>query len=554
MFGSNVSLSDYQGLNGFLGTATDADIAALHKALETGYAVGLDNRGTGGANFRVESLEQSLKVMTFTDKHLKFWKKAVKTAAYSTVEEFNQLLSYGNLGQGGWIREAELPQTTDSIYRRQHILIKYLGTVREVSHQATLVNPAHGDVVGLENQNGILWLLYQIENALYHGDSSLHHSGIGEQFDGLDRLIDASMVYDMQGHALDETAVEEAGNTIIEQFGMPTDLFLGTRANSDFVRNFYPRERFGYPFPTNGKVGLSVRSVETAAGEIELNPTVFLRPSPTPRGTGPTSEKAPMTPGPSFTGTPGAGAVAAAPVNPAGPITTKGDFGKSQPTGTSRYYFVVTSANRFGESAPSQAVAVDINTDGAAGGDPQQHVELSVTSPGGIFLPEYYRVYRTLAMAPTAPAPTDLRAYSLVAQLPVQGIAGQPGAAASLPDPGASAGVVSRLYDTNFIMPHTEQGYLLELNPAVYVVRQLAPMLRMDLAITAPAYRWMILIYLAPVLFAPRKALRIINIGRQGMQIDFPRQLLVGGTTVNGPLAGGVVGGRMSGFEDPFSG
>src|SRR5262245_33470166 len=114
MLPSGVSLSDYAGANGFLGTATEADIAALHKALETGYAVGLDNRGTGGANLRVESLENSLKVLTFTDKHLRFWKKAVKTAAYSTVEEFNQLLSYGNLGQGGWIREAELPQDTDS--------------------------------------------------------------------------------------------------------------------------------------------------------------------------------------------------------------------------------------------------------------------------------------------------------------------------------------------------------------------------------------------------------------------------------------------------------
>ncbi len=551
MFGQGVSLSDYNGANGFLGTASEGDIAALHKALETGYAVGLDNRGAGGANLRVESLESSLKVMTFSDKHLKFWKKAVKSAAYSTVEEYNQLLSYGNLGQGGWIREAELPQSTDSIYKRQHVLIKYLGTVREVSHQATLVNPAHGDVVALENQNGIIWLLYQIENALYHGDSSLHHSGLGEQFDGLDRQIDPGMVYDLQGHALDETALEEASNAVIEQFGMPTDLFLGTRANSDFVRNFYGRERFAAPYPMNGKVGLSVQSVQTSAGEVELNPTVFLRPNPTPRGLAPTSEKAPQNVGPVFTAPAGRGTPVATAVPPG---ATRGDFGKSQGTSQARYYYAVTACNRFGESAPSAPVAVTVNTDAANGGHAQQQVQLQISSPGGVFLPEYYRVYRTLAGTPTAPAPTDIHALSLIAQVPVQGIAGQPGSAPALADPGAVAGTVTTYFDTNFIMPFTETAYLMELNPSVYVIRQLAPMLRMDLATMAPAYRWMVLIYLAPVLFAPRKALRIVNIGRQGMQLDAPRELLVGGTTVNGPLPGGVAGGPTPGFDNPFGG
>ena len=551
MFGSGVSLSDYTGANGFLGTASDADIAALQKALETGYAVGLDNRGSGGANLRVESLESSLKVLTFSDKHLKFWKKAVKSAAYSTVEEYNQLLSYGNLGQGGWIREAELPQSTDSIYKRQHMLIKYLGTCREVSHQATLVNPAHGDVIALENQNGILWLLYQIENALYHGDSSLHHSGLGEQFDGLDRQIDPAMVYDMQGHALDETALEEAANTVIEQFGMPTDLFIGTRANSDFVRNFYGRERFSAPYPVNGKVGLSVQSVQTSAGEIELNPTVFLRPGATPRGTTPTSEKAPLTVGPAFPAAAAAGVPVATAVPPG---ATRGDFGKSQGTSQARYFYVVTACNRFGESAPSAAVGVNVNTDAPNGGDARQQVSLAITSPGGVYLPEYYRIYRTPALVTTAQAPADVRAFSLIAQVPVQGIAGQPGAAPALPDPGAVAGVVTTFFDTNFIMPFTETAYLMEFNPSVYVIRQLAPMLRMDLAIVAPAYRWMILIYLAPILFAPRKALRIVNIGRQGMQLDYPREMLVGGTTVNGPLPGGVVGGLPPGFDTALGG
>jgi hypothetical protein len=39
-------------------------------------------------------------------------------------------------------------------------------------------------------------------------------------------------------------------------------------------------------------------------------------------------------------------------------------------------------------------------------------------------------------------------------------------------------------------------------------------MMKMDLAVLSPAYRWMILLYGTPILFAPKKWIRMINIGR----------------------------------------
>jgi hypothetical protein len=44
-------------------------------------------------------------------------------------------------------------------------------------------------------------------------------------------------------------------------------------------------------------------------------------------------------------------------------------------------------------------------------------------------------------------------------------------------------------------------------------MKQLAPIMRMDLARTSPSFRFMILAYLTTVLFAPKKLARIINIG-----------------------------------------
>jgi len=68
--------------------------------------------------------------------------------------------------------------------------------------------------------------------------------------------------------------------------------------------------------------------------------------------------------------------------------------------------------------------------------------------------------------------------------------------------------------DVNFLLPFTDIAYMGEMTPSVLTFRQLLPMLRMDLAILAPAYRWMILLYGTPILFADKKWLRFVNIGR----------------------------------------
>jgi len=179
MFQNMVGLSDYGQLNGFgQGGPGNAEFADLAKALEAGYQV---VNQTGGSALRVESLEASLKVTTHTNAHIKFWKKIPKSPAYSTVEEYNQLSAYGAAGAFSFTREGELPQTTDSTYTRRTQLVKYIGTTREVTHPATMIHPAHGDVIALENQNGILYILQGVEDSLFHGDSSLAFDGEAEQ-------------------------------------------------------------------------------------------------------------------------------------------------------------------------------------------------------------------------------------------------------------------------------------------------------------------------------------------------------------------------------------
>jgi hypothetical protein len=477
-----IGLAQYNpnvALNGF-GFDTANNVAELEKALSAGYQF---PPSSGGNTLRVESLEGSLKVVSHTAHHIKMWKKIPKSPAYSTVEEYNQLVTYGSSATA-FVQEGELPPTQDSTYARRTSLIKYIGTTREVTHPMTVVHPAHGDVIALENQNGILWLLERIERSLFTGDSTLAFNGQSESWDGLNALIDATSFIDLQGNPMQEADIEEGANQIVENFGYPTDLWLGTRIASDLVKQFYPRERVALPAPANGQVGMAVTSVMTQAGVMELNPDVFIQKLATPPAAA-TSPNAPAAP-----------ASITASVNTG---VTNGNFNKGAPSGSNDYNWVVTAANRFGESAPT-AIQVANTTITQAQKDAFRRIDLTVTNPASIgsFPPEYIKIYRTSALT-VGSVPTSLSVYSLVLTVPVS---------------SQAANQTTVVQDVNFLLPGTAIAYLGEMTPSVLTFRQLLPMMRLDLAVLAPSYRWMILLYGTPVLFAPKKWLKFINIGQ----------------------------------------
>jgi hypothetical protein len=482
-----VSVNDYDGLNGF-GTMKGQDLDQLSKALEAGYQI---VNQTGGSALRVESLEASLKVVTFTNAHIKLWKKIPKSPAYSTVEEYNQLSGYGAAGSFAFTREGELPQASDSTYTRRTQLVKFVGTTREVTHPATLIHPAHGDVIALENQNGILYILERVEDSLFHGDSSLAFDGEAEQWDGLDALIDPTSFLDLEGQPIQEADIEEAANSIVEAFGYPSDLFLGTRVMSDLVKTFYPRERIMLPAPSGGQVGHAINTIATQAGVLQFNPDVFLRQLATPPAAA-TSANAPLAPG-NLTSVVNAALVTA-------------DWEKlvGTPAANTLFSYCVTACNRFGESAPFFIAANQALTPAEVGLG--NTIDLIITNQAvvGANPPEYFKLYRSLPLAAgTVAVSADVNDYSEILRIPA---ASQAGLGQTLPADGVR--------DLNFLIPFTQIAYMGEMTPQVLTFRQLAPLMKMDLAVLAPAYRWMVLLYGTPILFAPQKWLRMINIGQ----------------------------------------
>ncbi len=461
----NIALRDYEGFSGFgLGSAEEVD--QLNKALTAGYQ---NPQHDGGGALRVQSLEETMRVLAFSQKNIKFWKDITKLPAFSTIEEYTLQLSYG-VNSGAFTREGELPQTQDASYQRKAALVKYLGTQREVTHPMMLVRPAHGNVIALETRNGAIWLLRALEKALFHGRSDI----VPEEFDGIDKLIQddpvaqANNVIDLRGGPITEDVMEEATNIVVESYGEPDILYCAPRALSDLSKQFYPKERIALPAPREGRVGLSLKEIDTNAGVIGLKPDIFLRSANDDgrRGapTAATANRAPTAP------TVAGAAVLAA----TGSKFVAGDVGTFQ--------YKVTALNRFGETAGAQeagGVAV------AAAGDA---VDLTITDGGGSDAATGYGIYRSK----------------------VGGAAGTEELIAKVARPTGAATTVWR--DLNLYLPGTSRSYLLQNNVESLAVRQLAPMMKIPLATLAASIRWMQLIYLTLIVYAPRKNVILLNV------------------------------------------
>lgn len=489
-----VQLSDYQMSQSFDGQVTfgaqtsPEDLQNLNKALQAGSITGRDTTNlttASGAPLKVESLEKTLKIITFNDQQMTFWKNIPKTAAYNTVEEYNQLTQYGS-GNPSFNNEGELPVEEDSTYVRRAQLVKFLGVTKSVTHPMSLVNTMIGNAIEREAKNGTLKILRDLDRALYFGDSTL----IPQQFNGLlaqhaqndtfltvQDYLNSAQVVDMRGKVLTEAAIEIAANSIVEAYGLGTALYAPPRVLSDFIKVFYGN-KFIQPNTvalTDGVMGQRVKSFESQFGNIALNHDVFFNQDPAKKqGAAATSQNAPTAPT----------AVSVTPVA----VDT---LAKWDATTAGSYFYAVTAINRYGESAltvlnPTAAAAI------VAGGA----VDLTWTPNASLSSGTAFRVYRTLPGAAVTSNFYPIYTVSIAQQ--------QSGY------DGATTGVVR---DRNNYLPNTNQAFLVQHDTDVIEFKQLAPLMKMDLAVVSPAYRFMVLLYGTPFLYAPAKMVRFINIG-----------------------------------------
>jgi hypothetical protein len=489
-----INLADYAKAagtsNAMFGGSSMEDVNQLNKALEAGQITGRETTNlstASGAPLKVESLDKTLKHITFKESEIVLWKNIPKKSAYNTVEEYNQLQDYGN-NRGGFYNEGELPNEEDSVYVRRAQLVKFMGVVKSVTHPMTLVNNMVGNMVEKEIKNGTMWILRKLNQSLFFGDESL----VPQEFNGflaqhqkndswlnLDSYMNSEVVVDMRGKPLEESAIETASNGIVENFGLGNQLYAPPKVLSDFVKGFYGN-KFIQPnseMTSNGVMGQKVQAFDSQFGRIGLNWDVFFKKLPSKKSNSPaTHPNAPL-------------AVTSVSLTP---VATDASS-KWASTDAGDYFYAISAVNRYGESSLVQigAAAATIVAGGA--------VDLGFTDGGGANPASSYRVYRSNKNAASFAAAVLYPVFDISVAEKTAGY------------DGAAAGVVR---DRNRFMPDMDQAILFQMDNEVIEFAQLAPLMKMDLAILSPAYRFMILLYGTPFLYAPKKMVRFINIGK----------------------------------------
>lgn len=474
-----------QGLS--QGLVSNEEVEALNKAISAGYGgAGKPTDLTYGGVLQAESLEATLKSVTFDMKNLKFWPAVSVDKAYNLFEQYNRLISYGSdsspyMGEGG------APQEEDSTYVRDGQRIVFFGTRRKVSHQMTLVRTTVGDVVAQQAKEGTMHLLKNLEREMYWGHAHFTNAITGTQ-DGsvadlpansiamngvLQQLLkgntDAqhrsgdfegygdftSVVTDLNGNVLAQDDIEAAAVVALENFGTPTELHIEPLALSSFVKQFYPQFRSA-PGLASETVGYSVNKMTTTAGSIDFKPNLFLRPRALTRPTG-VNDKVP-----SVAGVAVAGSVAG----------TDGKLAAGQ------YKFKVTFVNDHGESAPVQSTVATVTA-------ASEHAVLTLT---GVPSCKFIKVYRSNANGATG-TEQFVGNYKYT-------------------------GATMTVNDMGVKLPGLGEAFLLDMGAETMKFKQLAPLSKINFAIVTTALEFAVVLYGALFVYAPRFNCVFGNVGK----------------------------------------
>jgi len=492
-----IRLEDYVNLGpggnqgGAPGVGSAEELDLLMKSLDAGSKTGrelTDLTGQSGSPLKLESLEKTLKVLTFKESDVVFWKNIPKKQAYNTVEEYTQQTGVGSNDAGVFTTETELPDEDNSNFVRRAQLVKFMATTRAVSLAMTMTK-SQVKPVETEIKNGTLYLMRAANRGLYFGNADIipqEFNGILSQqkqadvFTSYDAYMnDGQVVIDLRGKALKEANIENAANGIVENLGLGDVMYAPPRVISTFVQRFYGN-KFIQPNTDQisaGRMGQRVKSFESQFGNIELQKDIFFNKKPAKLLTAAaTSAKAPAVP------TASSGVDAVAPT-----VSTS----KWASTDAGNYFYAVSALNRYGESTLCliESTVTAISAAGAC--------DLTFAAGSGTYAATGFRIYRS---AKNATVSTSLF-YPLFDVSTAERTAGYD---------GASAGVVR---DNNRWLSDTDQAMLVQHDTEVIEFAQLAPLMKLDLAIVSPAYRFLCLMYGTPFLYAPKKMVRFINIG-----------------------------------------
>ena len=451
------------------GNLSQQQIQDLYKALSTNNFAQVQgpNAQTGGAAFIPESLESTLKTLTFTEEHIRLWKNIHKSKAFSTVEEYNVQNSYGE-DVSGFQREGLAGVDTTGSYARELEKVKCLNTTRQVTHLLADLVKTTESTEAREIQSGMQWILGKTEEALFYGDSKLAPNGEeGIEWDGIITKADKANDIDLRGGDLTDTHINKAVRTIVNNYGKATAMYAPFEVSMRFSENFYPDQRaIMQATPGTITAGTVISKFNTVGGSIDIESDVFMRRRLIPLNPNKTA----------------AGNEAATPPTVALTMDTTVLDAKFE---EGVYKYAVVAVATGGNSVPVEASAAATIT----GSNKTAGVKLTITNSSvQMFAPEFFIIYRTEKDG------TEL--YEI----------GRIGATSR------DKSAVTEFVDKNEVLPNTGDVVTGDFTQNSLTFRQLAPMFKMDYAITQPIKRFGIFLYGTPIIYAPKRFVVIKNV------------------------------------------
>lgn len=475
LFGSD---GYYEGY-GQYGEGTGAEVQGLIKALEAQEGItDIANLVDGGA-LQPQSLETTLAMLTFQDKHLKFYKDIGTVKAYSTLEEYNIQDGYGS--EGGFVGQMENPEEADPDFQRKYAVVKYIRTLWKTSDVLTLTRTVTSPEMK-NKQAAMMRALRVCERTLFYGNTDY----IPSSFDGLEKttvdLATADHVIDMRGAALTEQVLKQAAELISVNYGTPTKMYTSPGTQTALDSLLYAGQRLNQEsISAGGLVALGHKTTEmrTSYGNFVFEPDIFLsfetetvpkKKDPSTPGTmieGATSEKAPAMPSFALTAQ----------------TTVTGSkwlTGEQVPPGT--YGYRVSAINKYGKSIAAAAQTQAVASVGS--------VTVTITTGAGAYAETAYEVYREVVAAGG-----DYKLLGTIAKAPGGGTTAFVDLNATLSG-----------YAKNFLVDNTTLG-----EDRTMALKQLAPMHSVEYAKIAP-YRWgTVNFYAVPIFYAPLRNVMFKN-------------------------------------------
>lgn len=462
--------ANWGGVDQYMNTLS----APLAKALATSNISGFAD----GTNLVLQNLDSIMTSVLWTEDQLVKQRWIERVPSINPIYQWNRRNQYGSTRGANAFSEGNIGPVGLGAWERNTEPVRFFGVQRGTTVIANLAGALGGmfdNPIEEEEYDGTMQLLGSVEHALAWGNSTiLDGDGNVVFYDGMYRQLNANYptnIIDMHGKPMDFDVISEIAANYAKQY-VTTARDIAAFIPPDPLQTLQlmktQAERNGDLNARDGgfSAGTPIDGYRTQLGFIPFIQDVFLDPFNGGKNPLTTADSgAPATPS----------GVTAAAGSPTSPTTSNW---LSTDAGT--WYYVVSAFNAQGESLgylDATGVAV------AAG----QVVTVTIPNVTGAW---GYRVYRT--------------------QQSNGSLAGWVGEV-------ASSGTASVTFvDTNAIMPNTDVAIIMNRNTQNLVIAQMAPLLKLPLAIQNTTIPFGLLYLHTLAVKAPERQYMIVNIGKTG--------------------------------------